>query len=216
MSKGGNQIQETPQQRAMVDFAVNQMNDYKQRWLPVQRTLAQQIVRMGEKDSSLREAASGRSTTDTAMNFERAGGALAKTLANNGVNVGSSRSKLATAGLSDDAATTRGLGMTIADQQIDDAYTEGLAALAATGRGERAQVASSLSRQANQSAATSAASAEAAAMNRAGNAELLGTAAGFGLQRALRPNTGPQVPGISPQALGTQADGFVSNPFAGP
>jgi hypothetical protein len=199
MSKGGNQIQETPQQRAMVEYAVNQMADYKQRWLPMQQTLARQIQKMGDKDSTMREGASGRSTTDTAMSFERAGGALAKTLANNGANVNSSRSKLATAGLGDDAATTRGLGMTIADQQIDDAYTQSLAALAATGRGERAQVASSLSRQASQSATTSAASAEAAMMNRAGNAELVGTAAGFGLQRAMRPSgaqadRGPMVP----------------------
>ena len=31
MSKGGDRVEETPQQRAQVEFAVNQLADYKKR-----------------------------------------------------------------------------------------------------------------------------------------------------------------------------------------
>jgi hypothetical protein len=54
-------------------------------------------------------------------------------------------------GMSDNKATSRGMGRVAADQSVDDAYTETLAALAATGRGERAAVGDSLSRQAGMS-----------------------------------------------------------------
>lgn len=58
MSKKQEQ-QETPQQRAMVDRAVNLFQDWKQRWLPVQRNLRGQIQAMGKPGSQAREAASG-------------------------------------------------------------------------------------------------------------------------------------------------------------
>lgn len=185
MSKGGNQVQETSQQRELATYAAQQYADYKQRWLPVQQNLAAQIQAMGKPDSSVRMRAEGRSSTDTAAKFDQAQGALEKTLANN-VNLGSSRAKLAITGLGEDAAKSRGLGITMADQQVDDAYTEALSSLAATGRGERQAVGNSLTRQASTSAQQAEVDAEMALQNRAGNAKVAGQALGLGLQQGMQ------------------------------
>ncbi len=184
MGKKGNQVEETPQQRALADYARQQYADYKQRWLPVQKNLASQIQEMGGEDSRVRKAAQGRATTDNAAKFGQAQGALEKGLANSG-GLGSSRSKLAITGLGEDAAKSRGLGITLADQQIDDAYTEGLTALAATGRGERAAVGNSLAQQATSSARQAEADAEMALSQRAGNARVAGRAVGLGMQQGM-------------------------------
>ena len=65
-------------------------------------------------------------------------------------------------GMADNAATSRGMGQVTANQSVDDAYTETSAALAATGRGERAGVGNSLSRQAAISGDQAAADAQSA------------------------------------------------------
>lgn len=185
MSKGGSKVKETPQQRAMAEHAANLYADYKKRWLPVQQNLAAQVQEMGKADSSARHLATGKAATDTAAQFAGAQGALEKTLANS-TGLGSSRAKLAITGMGEDRAKATGLGTTIADQQIDDAYTEALGALAATGRGERAQVSNSLTRQAGMSAHQAQADAQAALTERMGQARVVGTVAGYGMQRWMK------------------------------
>lgn len=184
MSKGGSEVEETPQQVALAQYASDQMFDYEKRWLPVQKSLIEQAQEMGKADSSVRNRAEGRVAADTSARFGAAEGALEKTLSNNGT-FGSSRSKLAITGLGDDAAKSKGLGITMADQQVDDAYTQALSALAATGRGERAAVGDSLSQQASTSARQATADAEAALTERAGQAQTVGQLAGFGLQSSM-------------------------------
>lgn len=184
-SKAGQQS-ETPQERASAEHAVAQLKDYRQRWLPVQQRLAETIEASGEKDSAARRLATGKATTDTAMAFDKAGGALERSLANKGVGPGSSRSNLAVAGIGSDAATSSGLGAVMSDQAIDDAYTQGLGALTSLGRGERASVGSSLSRMAEASSAQARADANASLMARESDAGMAGTVAGFGVQQGLK------------------------------
>jgi hypothetical protein len=184
MSKGGDAVEETPQQVALAQYASDQMFDYEKRWLPVQKNLMAQAQDMGKADSAVRNRAEGRVAADSTAQFGAAEGALEKTLANNGV-MGSSRSKLAITGLGDDAAKSKGLGITMADQQVDDAYTQALGALAATGRGERAAVGNALNEQASSSARQATADAETALADRAGKAQTVGQLAGFGLQAGM-------------------------------
>jgi hypothetical protein len=175
MAGGNSEVEETPQQRALAEYASNQMFDYEKRWLPVQKNLIAQAEEMGKADSSVRNRAEGRAAADTSARFGAAEGALEKQLSNNGT-FGSSRSKLAITGLGDDAAKSKGLGITMADQQVDDAYTQALGSLAATGRGERAAVGDSLAQQATTSARQATADAEA---------QVVGQLAGFGLQSGM-------------------------------
>jgi hypothetical protein len=185
MSKGGStEVEETSAQKELATYAAQSMADYEKRWLPVQQNLIAQAEEMGKADSSVRNRAEGRVAADTSARFGAAEGALEKTMSNNGT-FGSSRSKLAITGLGDDAAKSKGLGITMADQQVDDAYTQALGSLAATGRGERVSVGDSLSQQASTSARQATTDAEAALTERAGRAQVVGQLAGYGLQSGM-------------------------------
>jgi hypothetical protein len=183
-SKSG-QVSETPQERAQAQHALDLMKDYKQRWLPVQQRLAATIEDEGKADSAARRLATGKASTDTAMAFQKSGEQLEKGLSNSGVAPGSSRSNLAVAGLGTDQAASTGLGHMMSEQQVDDAYTQGLGALTSLGRGERASVGTSLTQQAQQSAAQASADAQASLMARQGDAAIGGQVLGFGLQQGM-------------------------------
>jgi hypothetical protein len=210
VGKGPDKVEETPQERALSEYASAQLADYKKRWLPVQQNLASQIQQMGEADSFERRQAGGKAGTDTAIKFAGAQGALQKSLANSGVGVGSSRGKLAVAGMGDDEAKSRGLGAVIADQQIDDAYTRGLGSLVALGRGDKAQVGNSLAQQATQSARQASQDAQISLSERQGKYELAGQLAGFGLQASMA-NMSPSV-GMGSDPTGY--NGTMNNPSA--
>ena len=204
MSKGGsNGIQETPQQRAQVDHAVNLMADYKARWLPVQKQLAAHIEQMGAPDSQARTAATGRASTDTAIQFDRAQGGVEKSMANSGAGPGSGRFNLGVTGTAEDKAKSTGMGAVMSDQHVDDAYTAGLSALMATGRGERVQVGNALADQATASGRQAQTDAEISLANREGEGQLAGQFAGYGLQRALSTPTG-QGPGMADPRAGVR------------
>ena len=201
MGTKSGQVQETPAQRALAEHAVNQLQDYKQRWLPVQQKLARQIIEQGVPDSAARRLAAGKSSTDTAIAFEKAGKGLEASLSNAGVGPGSSRANLALTGLDTDTAASKAAGGLMSDQMLDDAYIQGLGSLAAIGRGERASVGQSLSAQAQQSGAQAQADASASLMEHQGNAALGAQLVGFGLQQGL--SRLPSMTASSPSGLTT-------------
>lgn len=207
MSKAKKQ-KETPAQRAQAEHAMALLQDYKQRWLPVQQRLAQTIEENAAPDSAARKLARGKASTDSEMAFAKAEQGLEKSLSNSGVGPGSSRANLAITGLGDDLSTSKGMGAVMTDQALDDAYTQGLGALAAIGRGERAQVSNSLSTQATNSAAQAQNDAEMAFAERQGNAQLFGQIGGLGLQQGLKSfGSSP-----APQGLTVDPNGYGMNP----
>jgi len=181
-SKAGQQS-ETAQERAQADHAVALMQDYKQRWLPLQQKLASTIEQEGKPDSAARRMATGKASTDTAMSFDKAETQLEKGLSNSGAAPGSSRANLAITGLGTDAAASTGLGHMMSEQAVDDAYTQGLGALTSLGRGEKASVGNALTAQAKQSASQAASDAQISLMNRQGDAAAAGQLVGFGIQQ---------------------------------
>jgi hypothetical protein len=217
-SKSSGEIQETPQQRAQAEHALNLLADYKTRWLPVQQKLAATIERQGAPGSEARSMAEGRSSTDTAIAFDRGNQQLEKQLSNSGVAPGSARANLAVSGMGNDQAASTGIGQMISNQQIDDAYTQGLSALTALGRGERAQVGSSMANMAATSATQAAQDARTSLAEQSGNAMLGGQLVGFGIQRGLSgltPNTGMGVTSSTQMpSLGIGA--MYPSPQAGP
>ena len=192
-SKAG-QVQTTPAQAALADHALSQLNDYRQRWLPVQMKLASTIEQEGKADSAERKLATGKGSTDVATEFGKAQGAVNKALANAGVAPGSPRATLATTGMGADYAGSTGLSHLMGEQAIDDAYTQGLGALMTEGRGQAAQVGQNMSTQAAASAAQARADAEASMTQREAEGGAIGTAAGFGLQQAMRSPSGTRQP----------------------
>jgi hypothetical protein len=186
MAGKGDEVQETPQQRAQAQFAQRSFQDWKQRWLPLQRRLAAQIQASGQSGSPQERLAEGKASTDTAAQFAQASKAAEERLAGSGAGLNSGRAVAALGGMGDDEAASTGLGLTITDQQMDDAYMEGLSALTAMGRGERASVGDALTTQARQSSRQAVMDAENSLASRAGNAELAGQFAGYGLQQGLK------------------------------
>jgi hypothetical protein len=199
MSGGKGQIAETPQQRAMAEHSMKLMADYKQRWLPVQQRLSEQIQDAYKPGSAQRLGAAGRASTDNAIAFDRNQGKLESMLSNSGNLPGTPAFNMKATGLLTDKATSKGLGLSMADQQVEDAYTKGLASLMATGRGERTQVGNQLAEQASMSGKQAESDAAIAAQNRAQQMGLAGQFAGYGMQQAFKP---------SPQSGFTGANDF--------
>ena len=195
--KGSNQVEETPAQRAQAEYATNLMKDYQQRWMPLQKNLISVVQRQGAPDSAARRMAGGMAGADTEAAFGKAGGALDRQLASTGALPGSSKANLAITGLSNDAATSKAMGTTVADQRVTDAYMQGLGQIMALGRGQKAQVSSGMNHIADMSAAQARQDANTALQDRMGYAQMGAQAVGMGLQQSMKPNT----PGFS----GTQA-----------
>lgn len=216
MSKGGGEVKETAQQRAMAEFASNRLQDYQKRWLPLQRRLAAQVSKSGAADSTQRKETTGRANVDSQIAFSEAQSAQEKKLAGAGVGLGSGRQVGAESSLSDDKAVSRGMGQVTADQSVDDAYTQALASLAATGRGEAAAVGNALTQQGAMSATQAQADAQAALEKQGAVGQAVGSLAGYGMHAAMSPAPKPQAPGMSTTPLGAQADGFTTNPQFGP
>lgn len=177
-------VKQTPQQRAQAEVAVQQLQDFKQRWMPVQQQMVQTINDMGARDSAPRQQARGMAATDTAAQFGDAQQKLQQQTASAGL-MGSTKQKLGIAGLGDDAAISSGMGIVGADQRVDDAYLQGLGQVMALGRGEKATAMQGLSSMARISGQQAASDAQMALQRRAGDAQIAGQALGLGLSGAL-------------------------------
>lgn len=198
---GSNQVQETPAQVAMAEHARNLMQDYRQRWLPLQKNLAKQVTAMGAPDSAQRKQAGGMAAGAVEQKFGQVAPKLEGQLAATGAQTGGSKSTLAISGLAQDKAASKGMATTISDQHITDAYTQALGAIMAQGRGERAQVGQSMTNIAGMSGAQATNDAAMSLAEKTGRAELGATAVGMGMQQYLKPQglktTGEQPAGIN-------------------
>jgi hypothetical protein len=203
-------VKETPQERAFAEVAQQQMADYRKRWLPLQRKLAEDIQQAAKPDSFEREQAAGKVATDTAIRFGEAKGGVEKALTNAGAGPGTGKFKMAAAGMGADEATSRGLGYVAADQAIDDAYLEGLGMIASMGRGERQGAVQGMGQIARQSGMQAQQDAQMAMQNRMGNAQLVSQVAGFGLAGGFKGM--PMPGGPSTSTVGTMPMGPGQNP----
>lgn len=200
-------IQETPQQRALTELATRQLEDYRRRWLPLQMDLSRTITEMGAPDSRERRQARGLASTETEARYSSAREKLEGGLGATG-QLGSSKGKMALTGLSEDQATSTGLGLAGADRQIENAYTTGLANIMKLGQGQRADAMGGMANDAAMSARRAAADASASLERRMGNAQLVGKVAG----RAYVANSGKTDPGYTIDTDGMGIGQFQTMP----
>lgn len=172
---GGDQVQQTPQQKALLEYGVKKYADYQTRWAPTIRHMASVIEANHEPNSAARALTEGKAATDTKIAFAQARNKADAKLAGTGA------SPLATTGMGDDMGKALGLSAVVNDQQAEDAYISGLNTLTALGRGEKASFEGGLQQQAARSAVQAQADAQASLDERAGNAQLVGQVAGFGM-----------------------------------
>lgn len=203
----GQKVEETPAQQAQADYAKNMMGDYQQRWMPLQAKLTDTTLAMGQANSPERAMAKGRAAADVEASFAQASDKATKAMTNAGVGPGSSRFALATTGMGADKAQTEGLNESAADRAVTAQYLQGLSAITATGRGERAQVGNELQTQANMSAQQAQQDAAISSANRAGIGQLAGTAAGaaFGMYGGGAPSTPSPTQGVGAGGVNMKA-----------
>lgn len=200
--------EETAAQRALAEVGRQQLDDFKRRWQPVQQRLARQITQAGSLGSFERRRAATMAKTDTTAAFGRTAEGIDTSSAAAG-DFGDSAHKLAIVGANADQATSSGLSTVAADQAVNDQTIQGLSAVTALGRGERAQAVDNMGRVAAISGQQAQADAEASLQSRMGNARLAATAAGAaGLALARKPDPGMGVnnTGTSLRAAEVAAD----------
>lgn len=178
-SRNKGTIPETEAERALAELARQRFADYQSRWMPLQAAAAQKIKAMYEPGSSELRSAETMFGAETAKQFTEAERAAEQKGWVGGINPGSARSRLTMAGLATDRAASTGIGWSKARQIIDDAYVRGLSALAAAGRGQRAEIGDATYSAAQSAAQSAAMDARTSAANRAANYELLGIGAGM-------------------------------------
>lgn len=193
MGKGSGDVQMTSQQRANLDIANQQIQDWRTRWSPVLKTFAKNTEAAFAPDSRERRHATSLAGADTSMRFAQAGEKLTKAAAATG-SLGSARQKLGITGMGDDQATSAGFGAVQADQAVDDSYIAGEKAVTSLARGEKADTINALGRSANISAQQAEADANASLNERAGFAglasKMVGTGAGLWLGGGSGVNAG--------------------------
>lgn len=171
--------QETEAERAVMEVARARMDRFNRVLRPQQLRLAGQIERAAAPGSFERRRAETMAKADTGAAFAGARDKLNTGAAATG-QFGGAKHKLGLVGLGQDQAISSGSSTVAADQAGDSAYVEGLGAITALGRGEKATATAGLGQAAQMSAAQARADADRALRNRMGNAQLAGMAAGVG------------------------------------
>ena len=208
MSKGG-KVEETASQRAMADIGRQQMEDFKQRWLPVQRKLARDITSAGAEGSFQRRRAATMAGVDTSAQFGQAAEKLDQQAAASGA-LGTAGHKLGITGMAGDRATSQAMSTVAADQAVTDQYVAGLGAVTALGRGEKATALNGMAQQAAMSGRQAEADAQRSLDNRIGNMQLVGQLAGMAAgQYARRPNTPSLAGNVGPDQFDYNAVGAL-------
>jgi hypothetical protein len=176
---GKSQQQKTsPQEIALAEVATAKMADWKKRWAPLMSKLREDVRSAGAIDSFERRQAAGKVATDNAVQFGDATAKLQIGLASSGQG---SKIKGAITGVSNDQATSKGLGFVASDQAIDDAWTEGMGRIVSMGQGQSADAVEGFGQLAQRGAAQAAQDAQLTLQRRMGDAQLGAQAVGFGL-----------------------------------
>lgn len=174
---GGNQIPETPLQKAQAQVASQQWQDYQKRWLPVQQFF---IQRTESNLPAKRAYLEGVGNTDVRGQFENAREGLNAALSQRGALPGSNASVFGNEKLASSKGQALGLNRTNVDDAVTRQYLGGLQDIVQMGRGQQATSDAALSDIAGMSGRSAAAQAQAAEQEAAGLGEAIGTGVGLG------------------------------------
>lgn len=213
MKNGGAKVQETEAERALAEVARERFADYKKRWQPLQIRAAELVKSYADPNSVDRQRIEGQANLGTRQAFTDADQKLEEAAQARGIRSGSARAKLGRVALDNAEATSQGIGQVGADQAMDQAYAEGLSKIMAMGRGQSSGAIEGMGTAARTAASRAQLDAKNALEDQMGNAELIGTVAGIGLDAAsgfFKPKANPAMTSRAPSSVGINAD-----PFAG-
>lgn len=179
-SKNDDGVQETSQQRALMDIGKKKMENWRKVWFPIQQRAGAEAIRSMDPAGAATQHAVGMATSDTAARFAQVPDVLNKTAAQRG-GFGGSAHKLALVGAGADSATSMGTAATEAQQDVQDAATANVGGLLRLANGQESTAINGLARSASISAQRAAADAESSLARRTGDAQLAGQVIGAGL-----------------------------------
>jgi hypothetical protein len=114
--------------------SAQQFEDYQKRWLPIQDHLSSVVTSMNDPDSWQNKEAEGKAAADVASAFEKADQQRTAATLSHGIDVGSSKFKLATAGSAAAEAETKGMEINSAHDVITKSYLSGLQSISQAGQ----------------------------------------------------------------------------------
>lgn len=177
MSKGGG-VQETAEERALAEIGAAQLQRWNTKWRPVLTNFAASMDAMLQPGSAERDMASGKVLADSAVQFSEANKQLRNAAATSGT-LGTTKHKLAVAGMGDDQAMSAGLADAATDTAVTSDALSGLGAVVSLAQGQRASTTGAMGQQAAMAADRAASDAQTSLSRRIGNATLAGKIVGI-------------------------------------
>ncbi|WP_017445796.1 hypothetical protein [Gayadomonas joobiniege] len=179
MGGGDTEIDETPEQKAMAQVAMNKWNDYQKIYKPAENSFMEKVDRIGS-DKQFQQA-TDQASVSINNSFSSAIQSASKNMMAGGINPSSGKYQ----------ATQNDMSQAQADAYTDtkarvnatqnERYIGGLKAISAMGTGKEAEVIAGM----GDVAASSAQYAQNSAINQAHNNQMVGEAAGAALGGAL-------------------------------
>lgn len=205
--QGSGKVEKTAQQRAQLDIANQQIQDWRTRWMPQLQRFSAATDKATLPGSYERRHATAQAGADNSVRFDQAQQKALGLASSNGA-VGSAKQKLGITNMGNDEATSTAFGSVAADQAVDDSTIQGNKAIAALARGEKADTLNALGRNAAISGQQAQRDADASLQENAGYAglagKIVGTGAGLWMGSPSQPNANLTV---DPNGLG------INNPY---
>jgi len=182
MGQGSGQVEQTAQQKAKLNIANQQIQDWRTRWMPQLTRFSENTDKAMLAGSRERRAATTAAGTDNSVRFDQAQGKALGLASANGA-VGSAKQKLGITSMGNDEATATGLGSVAADQAVDDSSINNYKAITSIAKGDKADTINAMGQQAALSGQQATAAAEQSLNERAGYSglasKIVGTGAGL-------------------------------------
>ncbi|WP_428398317.1 hypothetical protein [Marinobacter salarius] len=209
MSKGGgNDIEDTPEQRYLAQVAAEKWNFAQEELAPLENKYMESVDDMDSesKMSYIR----GRTMQAQTQAQSQAQNELSKGQGRAGINPNSGRAQGDQTGLALDIAEAGGENLGRAQFEQDNQKIMGLQNVTAIGQGQSGRAQAGLSRMAQESSNDAVSDAKQAFNRRSANLQLVGTVAGAGTRYGLENNWG-LASANKPEQYGMNADFDTGN-----
>lgn len=193
MSSGDNDVEQTPEEKALGEIAVNRWNDYQRRFVPVEN---EYIEAVQKTDSDFSDARS-RTTAAVQQSFAPAEVDLRDNLFAQGVSPDSGKGVTAMNALGQDRGLSMGTGLNETDVAVDNQHLRGLQNVVQMGQGQAADSLSGMGQAAADATQDSIDRANRSYQNRQAGLHLAGNIAGAATQGYM--NRGPATQGLNMQ-----------------
>lgn len=183
MSKGGNDVEDTPEQRYLAQVAAEKWNFAQENLAPLEDKYMASVDAMDSegKMSYIR----GRTMQAQTQAQSEAQSGLSRGLGRAGIDPSSGRAQGDQAGLALDIAEAGGENLGRAQFEQDNQKILGLQNITAIGQGQSGRAQAGLSRMAQESSNDAISDAETAFNRRSANLQLIGTVAGAGTRYGM-------------------------------